>query len=52
MLRIANDLEGHDWYVELVTETIAAVEAYLGRWADFEAAVSASEPHGGPDELA
>jgi hypothetical protein len=43
MERIASDLAGHDWYVELVAETIAAVEDYLGRWAALEAAVLDSD---------
>jgi hypothetical protein len=39
--RIEDDLRNHAWYEELFVGTIADVEAYVGRWAAFEAAVSA-----------
>ncbi len=38
--RIADDLDDHDWYVELVAGAIADVEAFLGRWAAFQEAVA------------
>jgi hypothetical protein len=38
--RIADDLEQHDWYVRLVEETVAQVEAFAGRWAAFEELVA------------
>jgi hypothetical protein len=37
---IADDLAEHDWYVQLVDQTIAALEAFLARWAAFEDYVS------------
>lgn len=39
--RIADDLEQHEWYVRLVDETVAQVEAFAGRWAVFEQLVAA-----------
>ena len=36
LYRIADDLERHDWYLRLVEETIADVEAFAARWAAFE----------------
>jgi hypothetical protein len=32
---LADDLEEHAWYEELVRAVIADVEAYLARWAAF-----------------
>ncbi len=43
LLRIADDLEGHEWYIELVSRTIAEVEAFLRRWAEFEDSVAEFE---------
>lgn len=43
--RLADDLEQHEWYVRLVDETVAQVEAFAGRWAAFEELVAA---HGDP----
>jgi hypothetical protein len=40
---IADDLAEHDWYVQLVDQTIAALEAFLARWAAFEDFVSGLE---------
>lgn len=42
--RIEDDLRDHAWYEELFIVTIADVEAYVGRWAAFEAAVESLEP--------
>jgi len=36
---IADDLALHAWYVDMVRETIAALEQYLAAWAAFEDAV-------------
>ena len=36
---IAEDLANHDWYVEMVTDTITVLERYLAAWAAFENAV-------------
>lgn len=36
LLRIADDLEEHVWYGELVDGTVADVEAFAARWAAFE----------------
>ena len=33
---IAEDLENHDWYVEMVSDTIQVLERYLAAWAAFE----------------
>jgi hypothetical protein len=44
---IAEDLESHSWYQQLVVRTIADVEAFASRWAAFEelvATMGASEP--------
>jgi hypothetical protein len=44
---IAEDLDGHRWYQQLVGRTIVDVEAFASRWAAFEelvAAVGESEP--------
>jgi hypothetical protein len=41
--RIEDDLRNHSWYEELFVSTIAEVEAYVGRWVAFEAAVAAVE---------
>jgi hypothetical protein len=35
MFQIAADLEEHAWYVEVVRQTIAELEAYLACWAGF-----------------
>ncbi len=37
--KIEDDLTDHAWYVEVVRETIEAVERYLANWAAFEDAV-------------
>lgn len=42
--RIEDDLRDHAWYEQLFVGTIAEVEAYVGRWAAFEAAVESLEP--------
>jgi hypothetical protein len=42
--RIEDDLRNHAWYEQLFVGTIADVEAYVGRWAAFEAAVESFEP--------
>jgi hypothetical protein len=42
--RIEDDLRDHSWYEQLFVGTIADVEAYVGRWAAFEAAVELLEP--------
>jgi hypothetical protein len=42
--RIEDDLREHAWYEQLFVGTIADVEAYVGRWAAFQAAVEALEP--------
>jgi hypothetical protein len=34
---IAEDLRDHAWYEQLFVGTIADVEAYAARWAEFEA---------------
>lgn len=39
--RIEDDLRNHFWYEELFVRTIADVEAYVGRWVAFEAAIAA-----------
>jgi hypothetical protein len=44
--RIEDDLRDHAWYEQLFVGTIAEVEAYVGRWAAFEAAVETLEPAG------
>lgn len=44
--RIEDDLRDHAWYEQLFVGTIADVEAYVGRWAAFAAAVEALEPAG------
>jgi len=38
--RIETDLEDHLWYLEVVRETIEALERYLANWAAFEDAVA------------
>lgn len=38
---IAEDLESHVWYEQLVDRTIADVEAFAARWAAFEELVAA-----------
>lgn len=38
---IAEDLEEHAWYEEVVGRTIAAVESLAARWAAFEDYASA-----------
>jgi hypothetical protein len=38
---IADDLENHAWYEELFVRTIADVEAYAARWAEFQRVVAA-----------
>jgi hypothetical protein len=35
MHKIADDLNGHSWYLELVWELLDEVEAYLAHWAAF-----------------
>jgi len=42
--RIEDDLRDHAWYERLFVGTIADVEAYVARWAAFEAAVESLEP--------
>ncbi len=32
---IEDDLAGSAWFVELIAQTLADVEAYLARWAAF-----------------
>ncbi|HET7572322.1 MAG TPA: hypothetical protein VFJ77_06600 [Gaiellaceae bacterium] len=44
---IADDLDGHDWYLRLLRETVADVVAFAARWAAFEAYVDSL---GGADE--
>jgi hypothetical protein len=39
---IAQDLEDHEWYVEMVADTIAVLERYLGAWAAFEDAIESA----------
>ena len=39
---IAEDLENHDWYVEMVTDTIQVLERYLAAWAAFEDAIESA----------
>jgi len=46
---IAEDLENHAWYEELFVGTIADVEAYAARWAEFEQLVEAMSPEPGTD---
>ena len=41
--RIEDDLRNHSWYEELFVVTIAEVEAFAARWAEFEAAVDGSK---------
>jgi len=36
---IADDLEQHAWYVEMVSDTVAVLEKYLAAWAALEDAV-------------
>ena len=38
---IADDLDAHAWYEELVARTIASAETFAGRWAAFEELVAA-----------
>lgn len=38
---IADDLEDHVWYRQLVARTIEDVEAFASRWAVFEELVAA-----------
>jgi hypothetical protein len=38
---IADDLERHDWYEQLVRDTVAEVEEFASRWAAFEEFVAA-----------
>ena len=40
LYRIAEDLDGHVWYLDLEAEIVGGVEAFLGRWAAFEEAVT------------
>ncbi len=40
--RIQDDLADHLWYLELVRETIEALERYLANWAAFEDAVDSA----------
>jgi len=42
--RIEDDLREHAWYEQLFVGTIADVEAYVGRWVAFQAAVEGFEP--------
>jgi hypothetical protein len=39
--RIADDLEEHVWYEQLVRETVRDAQAYAARWAAFEEFVAA-----------
>jgi hypothetical protein len=41
---IADDLREHSWYEQLFVRTIADVEAYAARWAEFEELVLAAGP--------
>jgi len=45
---IADDLENHAWYEELFVRTVADVEAFAARWAEFEQLVAAVEAE--PDD--
>jgi hypothetical protein len=36
---IAEDLASHDWYVEMVSDTIAVLEKYLAAWAALDEAI-------------
>jgi hypothetical protein len=36
---IAEDLANHEWYVEMVSDTILVLERYLSAWAAFEDAI-------------
>jgi hypothetical protein len=38
---IAEDLENHAWYERLFVRTIADVETYAARWAEFDELVAA-----------
>jgi hypothetical protein len=38
---IAEDLESHVWYEQLVDRTVAEVESFAARWAAFEELVAA-----------
>jgi hypothetical protein len=40
---IAQDLEDHSWYVEMVADTIEVLERYLGAWAAFEDAIESAD---------
>jgi hypothetical protein len=40
--RIAADLDEHAWYTELVDRVLADVQAFAGRWAEFEELVAAA----------
>lgn len=40
MHSIGDDLDDHAWYRDLAAELIAAVEAFLARWARFEQVVA------------
>jgi len=48
---IAEDLEDHAWYGQLVASTVAEVERFAARWAAFADFVAASgDPARGPEE--
>ena len=40
---IADDLRDHAWYEQLFVQTIADVEAFAARWAEFEKIVAATD---------
>jgi hypothetical protein len=42
--RIETDLDEHAWYVDVVERTLADVESFAARWAEFEELVGATEP--------
>ena len=45
---IADDLENHAWYEELFVRTVADVEAFAARWAEFEQLVASVDAE--PDD--
>jgi len=40
---IEDDLRGHSWYEQLFVRTIADVEAFAARWAEFEQIVASTD---------
>jgi hypothetical protein len=40
---IEDDLRDHSWYEQLFVRTIADVEAFAARWAEFEQIVAATD---------